>query len=60
MMRIFIGRDDARRNRFQERLGQRFLEGDFFVEERVFEDRRDVFRQEHQVFEIVIIETAVR
>ena len=58
--RLFIGCDDAGRNRSQKCFGEGFLECDLFIEQCVLQDGGDVFRQEHQTFEIVVIEALAR
>ena len=54
--RLFVRGHDPRRNCFQEGFGQRFLQCDFFVEERVFQHGRNVLGQHHQILEVVIFE----
>jgi hypothetical protein len=54
--RVFIGRDNARRDRLEQRLGQRLLHGDLLIEKRVLQDGGDVLREQHQVLEVWVIE----
>ena len=53
---IFIARDDAGGDGCEERFGEGFLEGDLFVKKSIFQHGRNLFRQEHQPLEIVLIE----
>ena len=57
---VFIRRHDTRWDAFEERLGERFLHRDLFVEECVFQHGGDVFGQQHQILEILVIETLAR
>src|SRR5207248_8735848 len=52
---FFINSDDSRRDRFQERFGQGFLQCDLFVEKGVLENGGNMLGQDHQSFEITVI-----
>ena len=53
---VLIDGHDAGRNRFEKRFGQRLLQRDFLVKQGVLQHGRDLFRQQHQFFEIALIE----
>ena len=52
----FIARDNAGRDRGEERFGERFLQGDLFVKTSIFQHGRDVVAEEHQRLETLLIE----
>ena len=52
---FFVDRDDAGRNRFQQRFCQGFLQGNLFIEQGVLQNRGNMFGQDHQSFEVAVL-----